>query len=222
MDLHSSPTLSLFSGLSFLGTSPQRSHLQNKFKLPSLPDYSDLHLCSGSVSLCSKTSLSLTSLPMLSCQLTLNGRKAELRALHNCFYHQGPATCLSNSTLVQPLWTPPRSRQSLAEFPVTCSADTRLNLQFVPWPSLLWCPFCSGHMNSIRPVSTAVPGHQAAPRVTLKEGENTYGRSLVPSMKWKWHQAPIPVSVWRDSCPQPHYSIGLIQNFPNPNCSTSS
>lgn len=96
------------------------------------------------------------------------------------------------------------------------------NLQFVPWPSLLWCPFCSGHMNSIRPVSTAVPGHQAAPRVTLKEGENTYGRSLVPSMKWKWHQAPIPVSVWRDSCPQPHYSIGLIQNFPNPNCSTSS
>lgn len=163
MDLHSSPTLSLFSGLSFLSTSLQRSHLQNKFKLPSLPDYSDLHLCSGSVSLCSETSLSLTSLPMLSCQLTLNGRKAELRALHNCFYHQGPATCLSNSTLVQPLWTPPRSRQSLAEFPVTCSADTRLKppvctLAFIIVTSLLlwtheqyqtskycssWSPSCS-------------------------------------------------------------------------------
>lgn len=67
------------------------------------------------------------------------------------------------------LWTLPRSRQSLSELPVTCSADTRLK---PPWPLLLSCPFCSGQMDSNRPVSTALPGNQAAPRVTPRRGRH--------------------------------------------------
>lgn len=38
-------------------------------------------------------------------------------------------------------------------------------------------------------------------------------------MGWKWHQAPIPVSVSRDSCPQPYYSIGAP---PPPKCCPSA
>lgn len=63
-------------------------------------DYSDVCLFSRSVSLCLKT-VCLASLSMLTCQIMLNEAKTELisfpRALHNCIYHHGHITHLSNS-----------------------------------------------------------------------------------------------------------------------------
>lgn len=69
---------SLFSHPSSLGILSLGSHLQNKFSCHRCTDCSDLSLCSGSVSFCSKESLSLTPLSMGSCQLTLNGTKPGL------------------------------------------------------------------------------------------------------------------------------------------------
>lgn len=112
-------SLSLFSGLSFLSISPQRSYLQNKFKLPSL------HWLLRSVSLLRICLPMFKEQPQsdifVNAKLSAhtNGTKAELRALYNCFNHHGPAMCLSNSTPVQHLclWTLPKSTESLSYFP---------------------------------------------------------------------------------------------------------
>lgn len=76
------------------------AHLQKKYSAHQCTNHPDPHLCSGSASLCSENSLSLTSSSMLGCQIMLNGSKTELisspRPLHNCIYHQGTVTCPSD------------------------------------------------------------------------------------------------------------------------------
>lgn len=147
MDLHSSSTLSLYSQVSLSSVSRLRDLIcKTSSSSHHCTDYSDLCLCSGSVSLCSKNSLSLTSLSMLSCQLTLMGLKQSSEPSTTALTTMD-LPCVSPtqhlcSTSAFELF--PSQQRVFHIFQVTCSADTRLKppvctLAFITMMSfLLW------------------------------------------------------------------------------------
>lgn len=95
---------------------------------------------------------------------------------------------------------------------------------FLPLVHCYWVLPFRAQLNTKRSTSWSNPLQKQCTR----SGVDTKGYRGLETFTQAWHrnfkrhQAPILVSVWRDSCPQPHYSIGPIQNFSNPNCSTSS
>lgn len=133
---------------------------------------------SGSVSLCSKT-VCLTSLSMLTCQLMLNEAKTQLisfpRALHNCIYHHGHITHLSNSKPVQHLWLwiLLRSSQGGVCFRVFSQPlSWHQSKNSILYLGLNYCDVLFVCTVTNRPVSMAAPGNQIGPRVTLIKGRH--------------------------------------------------